>query len=179
MQILKLENGSEWILKINVASAMYVRSRVLRRNGEPLDLLRITEVSNPGTPNAKMDLLSEITGDALLLVEIFYALLKSQLDKKNISEEQFYLSLTGDDIERATDALMKELIDFFPEAKKRVLRAIWDTTRTIQQRAEKMLDNLIDTPAMEAKIEKIVDGILSGNAPESSASIPENSPSVN
>ena len=179
MQILKLENGSEWILKINVASAMYVRSRVLRRNGEPLDLLRITEISNPGTPDAKMDLLSEITGDALLLVEIFYALLKPQLDKKNISEEQFYLSLTGDDIERATDVLMKELIDFFPEAKKRVLRKIWETTRTIQERAEKVLDKLIDTPEMEKKIEKLVDGILSGNAPGSSASTPEVSPSAN
>ena len=179
MQILKLDNGSEWILNINVASVMYVRSRVLRRNGEPLDLLRITEISNPGTSDAKMDLLSEITGDALLLVEIFYALLKSQLDDKNISEEQFYLSLTGDDIERATDLLMKELIDFFPEAKKRVLRKIWDTTRTIQERAGKLLNGLIDTPAMEAKIEKIVDGILSGNVPESSASIPETSPSAN
>lgn len=180
MQILKMSNGREWVLKINIATVMQVRARVLRRNGQPLDLMQIVNVSNAADPGAaKMDLLEEIVGDSLLLVEIIYALLKPQLDEAKITEEEFYISLSGDDIENAVDVLMRELIDFFPEAKKRVLRKIWETTRTIQERAEKVLDKLIDTPEMERKIQELVDGALSGNAPGSSASPPEVSPSAN
>ena len=174
MQILKMSNGREWVLKINIATVMQVRARVLRRNGQPLDLMQIVNVSNAADPGAaKMDLLEEIVGDSLLLVEIIYALLKPQLDVAKITEEEFYISLSGDDIENAVDVLMRELIDFFPEAKKRVLRKIWDTIGKIQTRAQQMMGDLLNAPDIDARIEKLTRGILSGDAPELSESTPE------
>lgn len=174
MQILKMSNGREWVLKINIATVMQVRARVLRRNGQPLDLMQIVNVSNAADPGAaKMDLLEEIVGDSLLLVEIIYALLKPQLDVAKITEEEFYISLSGDDIENAVDILMRELIDFFPEAKKRVLRKIWDHIGKIQTRAQQMMGDLLNAPDIDARIEKLTRGILSGDAPESSESTPE------
>ncbi|MBE6380042.1 MAG: hypothetical protein E7047_03850 [Lentisphaerae bacterium] len=168
MKIFKMQCGLDLELRINIGSIMVVRSRVRRRNGEPLDLMRIIDVADPRDPeHAKMDLLEEITGDVLLLVEILYSLFKAQLDSKKISEEDFYTMISGEDIENVVDLLMVELIDFFPAAKQRVLRKIWDTVTMMQARAKKMLDEVIDTPEFDARIQNVLDGLFVGDPQES------------
>ncbi|MBQ6473453.1 MAG: hypothetical protein IJJ33_15815 [Victivallales bacterium] len=60
-------------------------------------------------------------GDPCLLCDILYAIHQPEAGKLGITDTQFGEALAGDSIEEATDALMNELIDFFPNRQRREL----------------------------------------------------------
>ena len=69
------------------------------------------------------ELATEVMSDPCLLCDILFALHQPEAEKQGISDEQFGEALAGDAIEEATDALMGELIDFFPNRQRRELLA--------------------------------------------------------
>ena len=163
MRIVKFDK-KEFILKIDFLAVRKVYSLVRRRNGDPLDLMKLIEVK-PGK-SISGGLLNELADDTLLLLEVLFVLLRDQLDKAGISEEGFYAKLTADEIEPATDAFLEELIDFFPTAESRVLRIIYDKIQQIRQEGEKQLKEAVSSKEMPEKIEKRIRGILSGKQQE-------------
>jgi cytidylate kinase len=73
--------------------------------------------------------------------------------------------MAGDAIELATDALLAELVDFFPEAKRRVFRKMAEKQKRVSTKvadtAHKQLQNPELDKAIDRKIEEIMNS--SGN----------------
>ncbi|MBR4674203.1 MAG: hypothetical protein IKP00_07045 [Victivallales bacterium] len=107
MKIWHDTTGRTWATSINVGTI----KRVKRLTGKNiLDL-------------AGGELATEVMSDPCLLCDILYAIHQPEAEKQGISDIQFGESLAGDSIEEATDALMAELVDFFPNSQRRELLA--------------------------------------------------------
>ena len=67
-----------------------------------------------------------------------------------------------------------EIIDFFPEAKRKVFRKILDASRRFEARSKQALTELLEDPAFDEKIDQALNQltILSSVSPESPESIP-------
>lgn len=59
--------------------------------------------------------LSDLFADLEKFVDVLYVLCKRQCDTLNMSDSDFGRSFDGDALERASDAFMGALIDFFPK----------------------------------------------------------------
>ena len=107
MKIWHDTTGRAWTTTINVGTV----KRVKNLTGK--NLLDI----------AGGELAAEVMSDPCLLCDILYALHQPDAEKQGVSDVQFAECLAGDAIEEATDALMNELIDFFPNSQRRNLLA--------------------------------------------------------
>ena len=107
MKIWHDTTGRTWATNINVGTIKRVK-QITGKN--LLDL-------------AGGELAKEVMGDPCLLCDIIYALHQPEAEKQGISDIQFGEALAGDSIEEATDALMSELVDFFPNSQRRELLA--------------------------------------------------------
>ena len=74
----------------------------------------------------------------------------------------------------AKDMVLDEIIDFFPEAKRKVFRKILDASRRFEARSKQALTELLEDPAFDEKIDQALNQltILSSVSPESPESIP-------
>ena len=77
-----------------------------------------------------------------LLVDVLFAVCKPEADAKGITDEEFGRAMAGDAIELAATALLDEIIDFFPGAKRKVFRKILDASRRFEARSKQALTEL-------------------------------------
>lgn len=99
--------GQEWPIEIDGLAVKRVRTLL------GFDLMTIVE--NEGRT------LLELLDDPIMLGDVVYCLLQPQLDKAGISDEQFGPRLKGDALDAAWEAVLLELIDFFPKGRRRLL----------------------------------------------------------
>ena len=153
--------GNSWTLSVTVGTIKRVRALC------GVDLANIISIENGKAPN--VGLLEQLAADPVLLVDVLYAVCKPEADAKNISDEDFGRAMAGDAIELATTALLDEIIDFFPEAKRRVFRKILDASRRFEQKSKQALTALLEDPTFDAKIDKALEALTpsSGILPES------------
>ena len=121
-----------WTIEVNVAAIKRVRGLC------KVDLNSIVEVDSENRPTAR--LLEQLSSDPVLLVDVLYAVCKPQADKLGITDEDFGEAMAGDAIEHATTALLEEVIDFFPEAKRLVMWKILSASRKFSEAARKKLE---------------------------------------
>ena len=124
--------GRTWMLEVTVATVKRVRALC------QVDLNSIVELDKNNKPSA--ELLERLSSDPVLLVDVLYAICKPQADKLGVSDEDFGEAMAGDVIEHETTALLDEVIDFFPEAKRMVLRKILSASRRFSRAARKKLE---------------------------------------
>lgn len=124
--------------------------------------------------------LNDLLADLVRLVDVLYVLCREQADRAGLSDEQFGRGLVGDGLDRAAQAFVKELIDFFPQEKVRA------RLRRVMDRAEQVRDAVLDR--MGSRLEEmdpaaVATSLLppssggSGSAPGASASTPDPTPS--
>ena len=111
-----------WTLEVNVAAIKRVRGLC------KVDLNSIVEVDSENRPTAR--LLEQLSSDPVLLVDVLYAICKPDADKQGVTDEEFGEAMAGDAIEQATEALLDEIVDFFPSAKRQVMRKILNAARS-------------------------------------------------
>jgi len=97
--------GRTWTVALNVDALKRVRSLC------DVDLMQI--VSDGGK------LLDRLMADPVLLCDVIFALCKEEAETKGISDTDFGKAMAGDPIEHATQALLEELVDFFPNRTQR------------------------------------------------------------
>jgi len=155
--------GRSWILAVTVGTIKRVRALC------DIDLANIITMEPGQKP--KVDLLERLATDPVLLVDVLYAVCKDEADSKGVSDEEFGRSMAGDAIELATAALLDEIIDFFPETKRRVFKKILTATRRFEDKGKKALIALLDDPVLDAKIDEALERLTvsSSNLPESPA----------
>jgi len=123
MPQFKDEQGRTWDLSagpvLNVASAKRVKD--LRS----VDLFKLFSAEA-----------ERLFTDPALLVDVLFILCQRQADKAGVSDEQFGEGLVGDALERAANALMDAVADFFPQSKRQTLRAIKEKGQQIGRAIE-------------------------------------------
>ena len=153
--------GRTWTLVVNVAAIKRVRALC------GVDLNAIVEIDKNNNPTA--ELLERLSTDPVLLVDVLYAVCKTECDQKGVSDEEFGAAMAGDAIEQATAALLDEVVDFFPTAKRAALKKILAATRRIEALAKKKLENILGSAEFEEKLVSELERStgLSSNAPGS------------
>ena len=153
--------GRTWTLVVNVAAIKRVRALC------GVDLNAIVEIDKDNNPTA--ELLERLSTDPVLLVDVLYAVCKTECDQKGVSDEEFGAAMAGDAIEQATAALLDEVVDFFPTAKRAALQKILAATRRIEALAKKKLESILGSAEFEEKLVSELERLtgLSSNAPGS------------
>ncbi len=166
MKTFSDNTGRSWTISVTVGTIKRVRALC------GVDLANIITLE-PGK-NPQVDLLERLAADPVLLVDVLYAVCKPEADTKNVSDEEFGRSMAGDAIELATVALLDEVIDFFPEAKRQVFRKILDATRRFEIKSKQALTELLADPELDGKIDAALEQLTnsSSTSRESPESIP-------
>ena len=162
MKCFKDNQNRTWTIVVNVAAVKRVRSLL------EINLLDVVKLDKDDKPN--VELLEKLAEDPVLLCDVIYCICKPDADAQNISDEDFGMAMGGDAIEHATTALLEELVDFFPEAKRLVLRKLMNAGEKVKIQMEKALKLELDNPKLDRELEKQVKDYIS-----SSTSLPESS----
>jgi hypothetical protein len=154
--------GRTWYVAVNVATIRRVRAVL------DVDLYQLVDDG--------MQALGQLVADPVRLADVLYVLCKDDADAKNISDEDFGRALAGDAITSAAEALVEELVDFFPDersraALRRVIAAGRQVRTKLLEHAETMLKELNPDDCASA----LINSWTSSRA--SSASTPVLSPS--
>jgi hypothetical protein len=165
-----------WTVQINVDAIKRVRDLA------QVNLLEVVEGK----------LLERLISDPVLLCDVIYCVCKPEADAKAIADTDFGRAMAGDAIDSATTALLEELVDFFPQGKRRVLSKALAKLKALETAALTAVETRLDSPELEkrmaAQLAELAEapppvppptsspGNSSGSAPESSASIPAPSP---
>ena len=154
--------GRTWTVQINVDAIKRVRDLV------NVNLLEVVDGK----------LLERLISDPILLCDVIYALCKVDADQKNISDVDFGRAMGGDAIETATTALLEELVDFFPPARRKLLAKALGKLRALEIAAIKAVDAKLDSAELEQRMQAELArlGTFSGAALESLASTRESLP---
>lgn len=129
MHLFKDKDGQEWSLSITVGAVKRVRSLT------GFDLLTIIE--NDGA--------RELLNDPIKLVDVIFAICKPEAEKRSITDEDFGELMLGDAISSATDAMIAELIDFFPSRKDREnLKRVFDAATNVMDKARDRISTILD-----------------------------------
>ena len=103
------------------------------------------------------DLLNRLADDPVLLVNTLYAVCKPQAEERQVSEEAFGELLVGDAIEKAAEALVRGIIDFFPKGRRPVLDRLWTKTQGMNQAALELLGTKIDSAQVDQLVAATLD----------------------
>ena len=150
-----------WTVQVNVDAIKRVRDLA------GVNLLEVIEGK----------LLDRLVSDPVLLCDVIYAVCKPEADAKNVVDADFGRAMAGDAIDAATTALLEELVDFFPQARRKVLGKALGKLKALETAALNAVETRLDSPELErrlaAELQKLtelpVPGTSSGAAPASSA----------
>ena len=154
--------GRTWTVTINVDAIKRVKSLL------SVNLLEAVEGK----------LLERLVSDPVLLCDVIYAVCKPEADAKGVSDEDFGRSMAGNAIDLATTALLEELVDFFPQQRRRLLRKALEKLRKLESMALTAAETRLDSPELERQMQELLApskvegngiGDLSGSLPGSSA----------
>lgn len=152
--------GKDWLININVSTLRKVKQSL------DFDLL-----GGSGTP---LDSLQKLAANPILLCDVLFVLCQDQAKERNITDEQFGEGLCGDAIEHASDALLEELVNFFPSQRREKLKRLLDKGKEAEKLMLDQADKAIDTLTPD----KII-GDLFSKEQDQSESTPGDSPSEN
>lgn len=143
MQTFIDNSGRNWTVSLNTTTLKQVRALC------KVDLMEAVEGK----------LVEQLATDPVLLCDVLYALCKDEAEKKNITDEDFGRGMAGDALEAGTEALLEELVNFFPKGRRTVLQAarkkqkIWDEKALTAAKAfveSEEIDKQVDTAIQAA-----------------------------
>jgi len=145
--------GAEWHVSVTVATVKRVRTLT------DVDLLRVQDGQ----------IFHQLGSDPILLVDVLYAVCKPTVDTLGLTDEQFGERLAGDAIAEASTALMKALVDFFPERQTReALTRVLAKGQEIESEAARRLvrgvDEGLEKIDVGGEAERLIRGESSGDA---------------
>jgi hypothetical protein len=130
--------GRPWTITLNVDAIRRVRS--------VLDINLLDAIEGR--------LLERLITDPVLLCDILFVVIQPEAISKGISDEDFGRSLGGDVLEAATTALLEELVDFFPSAKRTVFRKALTKLKQLEALAIDTATQRLESPELEERMKK-------------------------
>lgn len=156
--------GRTWTVAINVNAVRRCRSLL------GIDLYGLLDDGFRG--------LGDLLSDVVRLIDVVYVLVEDQADARDVSDEDFGRSLSGDSIDQITEAFLGALTDFFPSP--RVREALTRMIAASGRMRDLMLDRAmtrLDAIDLDSEVERLI--ARSTASPASSASTPGPSRSGN
>jgi len=132
MEVFKDAEGREWCLRVTISTVKDVRSFC------DLDLL-----DNSG------EAIRSLGDDACKLADVLYVCCKEDAEKKGITDVQFGEGLRGEAIDTATEAFLKELINFFPKKKGQMMNKVLEKAKSLQDEAVTKIEERIENLSLE------------------------------
>ncbi|MFI4876627.1 MAG: hypothetical protein ACIALR_14855 [Blastopirellula sp. JB062] len=129
------EKGRQFLVRVNGATVRELRQRL------GVDLMQLLE----GNDNAP---LLELIGNPVNLIDALYIFCREDADAQNLTDEDFGRGLAGEAIDRAGDALLAGIVDFFPRRRRPILQAILAKIREMETGATTTLTSRMDGPKM-------------------------------
>ena len=108
------EKGRSWEIELNIRQMKRVRDIL------GVDLVNVIQTNKDGS--IATDTIDRVANDPILLCDILWVLCEQQAKLAGVTDEDFGSSLAGDSIETATRAFLDELVDFFPGARRLILK---------------------------------------------------------
>jgi len=140
MQTFTDNQGKSWSIEITVATV-----KELKRDLE-VDLMTIAEQGD--------DLLGKLASDPVLLVDALWVVCRDQAEADGIGDEAFAGRLGGDSLDEAIMALMEAIADFFPKARRQMLRKMLAKAREAESRLLDQINQKLDSEEMDAEIDR-------------------------
>lgn len=137
MKTFKDNAGRTWTVTVDVSAIKRVRSLL------DVNLLEVLDGR----------LIERLAGDPVLLCDVLYALVKPEADAKGITDEDFGRAMAGDAVEHATTALLEELVDFFPQGKRRLLQKALGKLKSWEAKALDVAQKRLESPELNEKLE--------------------------
>lgn len=151
MQSFKDSKGNIWTVEINVGAIKRVRAIC------GINILDVITVTDDGKPNT--ELLDRLSEDPVLLVDTLYAVCMPEVEKRGMTDEEFGMSFDGDSLVAASHALLDGIVDFFPEAKRRMFRKVLTASRRFEDATNRYLAETLDSgkldEALESQLQKL------------------------
>lgn len=157
MHSFKDQLGFGWELRINFASIRQVKD--------------LTRIDLPGLFGDKLKPLDDFLSDPVKVGTVLWILVRDQAEKAKKTEEDFAAALCGDAFEEAAQALIWEIVDFFPKAKGTPLRTLLEKVKTGSEKVLAMTTAQLDTVNVDEMVEKAL-AILGEKSKESAGSVP-------
>ena len=132
--------GRAWTVVVNVDAIKRVRDLA------GVNLLEVVEGK----------LIDKLVGDPVLLCDVVYALCKEQADAKSVSDREFGVAMSGDAIDSATGAVLEELVDFFPQGRRRLLSKALAKLRKLEHATLEAAEARLDSPELEKRLAEVL-----------------------
>jgi len=111
--------------------------------------------------------LTRLASEPELLIETLLLCTQPQREAKCVTDDQFLDAFNGYTIEAATNALVDAVIDFFPSAQRRPLRAAWAAMQRGMTAASDEATAKIEAMDVETLARTAVQNAASGRLPAS------------
>lgn len=149
-----------WEVRIRIAELRRVKSLC-----GGLDLTKLIDDNLKG--------LGELIADPCRFVDVLYVVCKDQADALGITDEQFGGAFGGDTLERAVNAFVEALFDFFPNPTvRKSLTLLVAKSRAVAEQylsaAGQLLESVTEDQILKPELQRLK-GLLTP-PPESSAS---------
>lgn len=102
--------------------------------------------------------LERLASDPEVTLRVLMELCSDDLASRNVSQEVFESGFDLDVLQAAIEAVVDEIIDFFPQQSRAVMRTAWEKVRsqmaTVQQDMAKAATKAIENGEIESQVEK-------------------------
>ena len=146
MRTFKDNAGRTWSVTLNVLQMKRIRAHL------GIDLVNVITLDAGG--KVKVDLVDRIANDPCLLVDILWVCVEDEAKAAGVTDEEFGRALAGDAIDEATKALLDELVDFFPGAKRLFLKKAVELARKYTGDMTAALEKALSDPELERRVEE-------------------------
>ena len=155
-----------WDVELNVRQMKRVRDVL------GIDLVNVIQAGKDGA--VATDTLDRVANDPILLVDILWVLCEGQAQAAGVTDDDFGSSLAGDSIETATRAFLDELVDFFPGARRLILKKAVGLARKYEMESAAAVAEALESPEFEERMKTLLSP--RGGSPESQGSTQAPSP---
>jgi hypothetical protein len=139
--------------------------------------------TNPETGKSENNLLTRIADDPIETARLIYLMVRDQLEAQKVTAEDFYASLDGDALKTGLWAVLESVVGFCQSATRPALEKMLRAAHRVEILHETRLRTDLQSPTLDAEIEKAIQQSLNppapavtrsggdvGNLPESSGS---------
>ena len=158
--------GRSWEIELNIRQMKRVRDIL------GVDLVNVIQTRSDGS--VATDTIDRVANDPILLCDILWVLCEQQAKLAGVTDDDFGCSLAGDSIETATRAFLDELVDFFPGARRLILKKAVGLARKYEMESAAAVAEALESPEFEERMKTLLSP--RGGSPESPGSTQAPSP---
>lgn len=123
--------GRHWSIDVTLATVRRVK--------------RLLDVQLLDAVDPEAELCARLGVDACLLADLLYVVCLPQADERGVSDEEFGRALAGDAVEEASEALLRAVVDFFPNRVQRAHRhKLLDRAKSLQTHLQTQVQSQMD-----------------------------------